>query len=180
MKAIADFTGLGLRWSQPAGLERAYELRAGEELLATLRFRGGSLAEAETVDGVWTLNRQGFLRPQVTVRRPGSESDVAVFRPYWTGGGELVAGVGAGLEFVSANFWNSEWVWRDANQLLVTYREPHGLLKANAAVEIAAEARQLTTIGLLTVLGWYLILLFGRDMAIATATRASSVVTVNR
>lgn len=178
MKAIADFAGRELHWSQPSGLERAYDLKAGEELLATLRFRGGTLAEVETAEGRWTFKRQGFLRTQISARSHGSDSDVAVFRPHLTGGGEMVAGLGAGLEFAPANFWSTEWSWQDQDQALITYRGPRGLLKAKAEMEVAPEASRLANLGLVAVLGWYLILLFGRDMAIATASRSATVPTV--
>ncbi len=180
MMSLADVTDQDLLWSQPSGWERAYDLHAGDELLATLRFRGGTLAEAQTADGRWTFKREGFLHTRVTVRAPGSDADLAVFRPHWAGGGDVIAGLGAGLEFSAANFWNSEWVWKDQDRVLITYRGPRGLLKAKAAIEIAPEGRRLPNLGLLAVLGWYLILLFGRDMAIATATRSSTVVTVMR
>lgn len=178
MRSITDYADQELRWTQPSGWERAYELRAGEELLATLRFLGGTLAEAETAEGRWTLEREGFLRTRVTVRAPGSDTDLAVFRPHWAGGGDLVGGLGEGLEFASASFWHSEWVWRAEDRVLISYRGPGGLLKANAAMELAPEAGALPNVGLLAVLGWYLLLLFARDVAVATAARGSTVVPV--
>ena len=180
MKAIADYTAQELHWSQPSSLERAYDLMAGEELLATLRFQSGTLAEAETADGRWTFKREGFLHTQVTVRAPGSDADLAVFRPHWAGGGDMTAGLAAGLEFSAANFWNSKWAWKDHDQVLISYRGPGGLVKAKAAMEIAPEAGRLPNLSLLAVLGWYLILLFGRDVAIAASARSATVVTVMR
>ena len=175
MKSIDEFAEQELHWIQPSGLHQAYELHAGDEVLATLRFRGGTLADVETIEGQWTFKRQGFLHPQVTVRSAGSEEDVAVFRPHWTGGGHVVSGLGAGLEFSSANFWNSAWNWKDNDQVLITYRGPRGLLKAQAAMEIAPEAGRRPNLGLLAVLGWYLILLVGKDVAVTTATRTATV-----
>lgn len=180
MKPIPGYVNQELHWSQPSGLERAHDLTAGDDLLATLRFRSGTLAEVETADGRWTLKRQGFLHTQVTVRAAGSEADLAVFRPHWAGGGEITAGLGAGLEFASANFWNSRWAWKDHDRVLISYQGPGGLVKANATMEITPEGGRLPNLSLLAVLGWYLILLFGRDMAISAATRGATVVTVMR
>jgi len=55
-------------------------LRAGDDLVATLRFQRGSLADAEAEGHHWTFKRQGFWQPRVTVRLAGSDADVAVFR----------------------------------------------------------------------------------------------------
>lgn len=180
MKQVADFASQELHWVQPSALHRAYELRAGDEVLASLRFRGGTLADVATPEGQWTFKRQGFWHQQVTVRRAGSDTDVAVFRPHWTGGGNLVAGDGTGLEFASASFWQSEWQWRQQDDVLVTYRRARELIKAEAEMEIAPGAAKLPNLGILVVLGWYLILLFGRDTAAQTASRSATVVTVMR
>jgi hypothetical protein len=180
MKAITDCTGEELHWAQPSGLKSTYQLRAGDEVLATLRFQGGTLAEAASADGEWTFKRQGFWHPQVTVRTLGSAADLAVFRPQWGGGGHLQVGAETGLEFAAANFWHSEWEWRDAEKALISYRGPRGLMSAEAAMEIGPEGRHLTNLALLAVLGWYLILLFRRDRATSAATSGASVVTVMR
>ena len=91
MKPIRGVAGQPLRWTQPTLLKREYELHAGDEVVATLRWQKtfGSLALAEAADGTWTFKRSGFLRPKITVRVPGSETEVAVFKPAWGGEGTL-------------------------------------------------------------------------------------------
>lgn len=76
------------RWSTRVSPDRCYELRAGDEVCGIVRFAGGcgSLATAETAHGVWTLKRQGFLSPRVTVRPAGSEESTGIFKPAWGGG----------------------------------------------------------------------------------------------
>jgi hypothetical protein len=180
MKAISDYSGEALRWTQPSGLKSSYELHGGDELLATLQFRGGTLAEAATADGQWTFKRQGFWHQQVTVRALGSDTDLAAFRPHWGGGGQFQAGAETSLEFAAANFWHSEWGWKDGDKVLISYRGPRGVLKAEAAMEIDPEGRHLRNLAMLAVLGWYLILLFGRDRATSAATTGTTVVTVMR
>jgi hypothetical protein len=180
MKAISEYTGQELLWIQRTGFSRSYELRADAELLATLQFRGGTLADVETADGRWTFKRQGFWHQQITVRATGSDEDIALFRPHWTGGGNFIAGNGTGVEFASANFWHSEWSWKDRGHAVITYRGPRGLIKAEASMEVAPAAREVPNIAMLAVLGWYLILLFGRDMAASTAARTAAVGTVVR
>lgn len=57
MKRMADLAGRELRWVKSDG----YELRDGDTVAATLRFRSmwGSLATAESADGCWTFKRVG-------------------------------------------------------------------------------------------------------------------------
>ena len=96
MRSIFTATGQELSWHQPKGLRRHFELRIGDEVLATLRWETnfGSLATAETAEGRWTFKRVGFWRPKVTVRAAGSDADLAVFEPRWTGSGTLTLASG--------------------------------------------------------------------------------------
>ena len=62
VKKIGEMIGRKLEWVQPSAWKMQYELRAGDELIATLRFRSsfGSFATAESADGCWTFKRVGF------------------------------------------------------------------------------------------------------------------------
>jgi hypothetical protein len=174
VRAISELAGEELLWIQPAARKREHELRAGEDLVATLRFQRGSLADAEAVGHHWTFKRQGFWRPRVTVRVPGSEVDVAVFRPHWAGGGVLEFGDGRTIQLRSANFWHSEWVWEEKEQPLIRFKGRHGIVKAKGSVEIQSGAAGLPDSPLLILLGWYLILLHAEDSAAASTVAATS------
>ena len=91
-KSLRDLVDRELKWTQPRALEREYELRDGDEIVVTLRFRSmlGSHATAQTADGEWTFKRVGFLRTWVSIRALGSDQDNAVFgNSTWSGGGTL-------------------------------------------------------------------------------------------
>ena len=165
MRPIAELGGGELLCIQPAVRKREHELRAGEDLVATLRFQRGSLADAEADGRHWTFKREGFWRPRVTVRLPGSEVDIAVFQPHWTGGGVLELADGRAIRLRTANFWQSEWVWEDKDQPLMLFKGRHGIVKAKGAVEIQPGAASLPDAPLLILLGWYLILLHADDSA---------------
>ena len=79
MRSISETAGQELLWIQPAAFQREHELRAGDDVVATLKFQRGSLADAEAPDGYWTFKRQGFWQPRVTVRAAGSDADLATF-----------------------------------------------------------------------------------------------------
>src|SRR5689334_16162178 len=62
MKSSNDYSGRELQWVHPNLLGAEYELRAGEEVLARLHWKGAltSRALAETADGSWAIERKGI------------------------------------------------------------------------------------------------------------------------
>jgi hypothetical protein len=177
VRPISEIAGQELLWVQPAAFSRDHELRAGDDVVATLRFQRGSLADAEAAGGHWTFKRQGFWQPRVTVRTAGSDADLAVFHPRWVGGGALEFPDGHAVRLSSANLWQSEWLWQDNEKPLIRFKGRHGLIKARGAVEIQPEAVALPDLAMLVLLGWYLILLHAEDSAAASS--AASVAAVS-
>jgi hypothetical protein len=158
---------------QPARLKQAFELQAANEVVATLQFSRASLAAAETAEQKWTFKREGFWHPQITVRMPGSDINMAVFKPAWGGGGTLELAQGRLLHFGAANFWHSQWSWADpAGQPLVNFKSHASLLKTEGQVVIEAGGSAVPELPLLVVLGWYLLILFARDAAAAGGAAA--------
>ncbi len=172
MRPISEIAGEELLWLQPAARKREHELRAGEDLIATLRFQRGSLADAEAEGHHWTFKRQGFWSPRVTVRVQGSDTDVAVFRPHWAGGGTLEFGDGRAVRLSSANFWQSQWVGEEKDQPLILFKGRYGIVKAKGALEIQPGAASRPDASLLVLLGWYLILLHADDSAAGSSAAA--------
>jgi hypothetical protein len=177
VRAISEVAGQELLWIQPAVRQREHELRAGDDVVATLRFQRGSLADAQASGGHWTFKRQGFWHPRVTVRTAGSDTDIAVFQPRWVGGGTLEFPDGRTVRLSSANFWQSEWVWQDNEKPLIRFKGRHGIVKARGAVELQPEAVASPDLAMLVLLGWYLILLHAEDSAAASS--AASVAAVS-
>ena len=177
MRPISEIAGQELLWVQPAARKREHELRAGDDVVATLRFQRGSLADAEAAGGHWTFKRQGFWHPRVTVRTAGSDTDIAVFQPRWVGGGTLEFPDGRTVRLSSANFWQSEWVWQDNEKPLIRFKGRHGIVKARGAVELQPDAVASPDLAMLVLLGWYLILLHAEDSAAASS--AASVAAVS-
>jgi len=177
MRSLAQLAGQELLWVQPAAHRRVHELRAGEDVVAALRFQRGSLADAEADSDHWSFKREGFWHPRVTIRVSESDANVAVFRPRWSGGGTLEFPDGRAFGLSSANFWQSEWVWQDKDQPLIRFKGRHGLIKAKGAVEIQPITASLAELPLLVLLGWYLILLYAEDAAAAGSAATVAVTT---
>jgi hypothetical protein len=173
MRTISEVAGQELKWMQPSARKQAYELRAGDEVIGTLVWRRSSLAFGETGDRQWSFKREGFWRPRVTVRVPDSELNSAIFHPSWMGGGALELSSGRVLRLGAANLWHSQWDWQETEgKALVRFKSRRGFLKSAADVEITPDAAGFPELSLLVVLGWYLLVLLGRDSDAAGGTAA--------
>lgn len=171
MKHIAQLVGSSLEWVQPRALKMEYELRSGEEVVATLRFRSsfGSFATAESADGCWTFKRVGFWQTRATVRPCGSDTEIASFRQgTWASGGTLELPDDRKLQ-VSTNFWQTRYqVQAEGGEPLVTYRT-HGVVRWGAHMEIAPSAAGLPELPWIAMLGWYLAVMMYSDAAAVAA-----------
>jgi hypothetical protein len=180
VESLSNHLASELGWVQPRVMVRDYELYADDEVVATLKFATpfGSLARAETSGGCWSLKRVGFFNPRVTVREAGNEIDLAVYRRRWTGTeGELEFTDGRVYRWQIANFWSTRFeVTEWDGTVLVEYRSGSkerkvtNILKTQAIVSVSLHGRAAPDIGLLVLIGWYLIVLQQEDAAAAVVT----------
>jgi len=99
-----------------------------------------------------------------------------VFKPGWRGEGTLRLSGGRGYQWVNASFWRSEWAFADdAGEPLIHFQTEFdatavpAFFKHAAAVKLEPSALSVPDLSLLTVLGWYLMVLMSEDAAGATA-----------
>ena len=168
MKSIAESAGRELRWGQPSALRMEYELREGEEQIATLRFKSsfGTFATAESADGCWTFKRVGFWQTRVSVRACGSESETASFENNtWNGGGTLKFPDGRKFP-ASTNFWQTRYDFRtETGQTLFRYARMGGMLQKSASVVIEHQSEYITELPWMVILGFYLVVMMAMDAA---------------
>lgn len=184
MEPLANHLTEELYWTQPRAMHRSYELQTDDTTVGTLEFETafGSLATARADDNAWSLKRMGFFKPHVTVRVAGSESDVAVYRPKWTGTeGELAFVDGRVFTWTVANFWATRYEIKDSSGLtLIEYRsggKDSGLkdfFRSQAHVTVTEVGRAYPQVALLVLVGWYLILLQQSDSAAAAAAASGA------
>jgi hypothetical protein len=154
-----EVAGGQLLWVQPHnGL--VFELRGGDEVVGSLRWERNSLARGETAGQQWTFKREGIWHPHVTVRIAGSDVNLGLFHPDWTGGGRLE--LGRQLRFGASGFWRPQWDWMDGDQPLVHF-ERRGMFKLESHVQIEKAVAASPDVPLLVVLGWYLLVLAALD-----------------
>ncbi|PZR94323.1 MAG: hypothetical protein DLM67_12530 [Candidatus Nephthysia bennettiae] len=161
--------GQALRWVQRSAGKQAYELRAGDEVTGSLVWQRGTLAVGKVGDRRWTIQREGFWHPRITVRVEESELNTVVLHQSWRGGGILELTSGRMVRFKAANVWRSQWDWQEAEgEALVRFRSRQGF-NSGAELEIMPAAAGFPELSLLAVLGWYLILLGARDSAVGSS-----------
>ncbi len=167
MKKIAEVIGRELEWGQPSAWKMEYELRAGDELIATLRFRSsfGSFATAESADGCWTFKRVGFWQTRVTIRGCGSDMDLAMFKNNtWSGGGTVELPDGRKI-LATTNLWRTNFEFKtEAGETLIRFKTG-GLVHLSAKVEIQPDAAGVPELRWVVMFGWYLAVMMYMDTA---------------
>jgi hypothetical protein len=82
--ALTPLVETGLCWVGEKGLSfTKFELRAGEDIVARLRFSdaAGSVAIGESARGDWIFANEGLMKPCITVRSMADQVALAVYKP---------------------------------------------------------------------------------------------------
>jgi|SRR5689334_23429449 len=171
MRKIAELVARQLEWVQPGTFKMHFELRADDEVAATLRFRSsfGSFATGESADGCWTFKRMGFWQTKVTIRTCGEDADFATFKNNtWSGGGTLE--LSGGQKFLATtNFWQTNFEFQDELGVTLIKFKSGGLIHLSATVNVEPNAVNLPELPLLVMLGWYLTIMMHMDAVAAAA-----------
>lgn len=172
METIHGMTNGTLNWIQSGPSKREFELRGETGVFGNLKWKKhfGSLATAVTNDGEWTLKRAGFLHPRVSARTAGSNRDIAIFKPGWTGTGTVEFETGLKLSWVNKSFLYSGWAFMNPNGVdILRFQTKPRLLKINVQVIVLSDLPELP---LLVCLGMYLLILIHEE---STAVSVSMV-----
>lgn len=171
MSVIASRATESLEWTQPSAFRMEYDLHAGSDVLATLRFRSsfGTHAVAQVGSDRWTFKRVGFWQQRATIRRDGDAANLAEFvNATWAHGGELRLADG-GRWRATTNFWSTRLAWTDEADHEWVALKPGGLVRLHAAVELAPGAGAGVPVDLLVVFGFYLLVMIQSDSAAVAA-----------
>lgn len=172
MRKIAELVDRELKWEQPRALKEEYELRAGEELVATLRFRSslGSFATAESADGCWTFKRVGFWQTRATVRRCNEDEDIATYKNETLSSGGLLTLADGRTFSVESNFWQTKFDFsNEAGETLIHFKAD-GLLHTSSTVTVGPDAVNIPELPWMMMFGWYVIVMMRQDATLATLT----------
>jgi hypothetical protein len=111
MRSLYEVSGEELRWEKPKWLKRRYELRAGEEVVATLTRSGGSTAIGEWSGGRYVFSQKGWFYLRILVG-DGATTDAVTPLAIFTRRGSVLTD-GRTLFWVKPGFWKSRRVWSD-------------------------------------------------------------------
>jgi len=171
MALLRDFIGQTLQWKRPRFFSTDYELRAEDQIIATMKHSGvwkrRTIAEAE--GSQWTFRRAGLsgklhfiyagaLQPAEEPAQP-----LGSFKRNWHGDGELTIVDGRSYTWARTGTWNPTWSWKDAYSTILLS------MKRRRLVEIAPEANDSSDLALLTLFGFYLVLVKEAEAAAAAS-----------
>ena len=166
MKKLSEIGTQLLTWVRPNAFQREYELLAGEERVAILKWEStfGSLVSIQTAEEKWLVERSGFRWRRVRMHREADPLNDASFTFGWFGAGVLDCPRGGNYRWRRTKFWRSEWSFTGTSDFpIVQFRLRRVSFKSRGEIELAENASlHRDDIPLLILLGWYLMLVLQR------------------
>lgn len=161
MIPLVETMGRDLFWVRTKVFSRRHVLLCQGQAVAMLAFQGWlhRQAVAETAEGRFLLESVGWVGREVVVRDADSSRDVARFRGGWLGAGRLTFENGDEYFWRATHFWGWTWAFTGENgdPLVIFHSRPFAL-RRECRVQIESEARRITGLPVMIVLGWMLTL----------------------
>ncbi len=166
MRPLREATGCEWVWQRPRLMSRLWELRAGEDLAATLEACGwtGARMTGETAGCRWDLRHEGFFLGRTVVRREGGVDALLELRPGWFGDGTIRCADGTALRWKRGDVWGRRWRVLDPDdhvQLEFT-RQP-AFFKSRTTVAATEVGRGRPDLPELVLLGFFQLRLLERQ-----------------
>jgi hypothetical protein len=174
MKKLAEVDLDSLRWTR-TGQPHSYELRSGEDPVATLHWEHPvethAIAEAEGIR--WVVKRRGFVAPVVSVSDPATGKDLALLHLHLNISLLQVTG-GASYRWTRTGFWLPAWEFQEPNGGELVDFEPvrEETRLEGGLIEVSPAGRTNPSLLLLLVLGWYFIVQSWIEDDAVSASRA--------
>jgi hypothetical protein len=114
MTTPSALTARKLAWVYPDAAHHAFVLRADREEIGWLQFEKdpGVQSSAALEGGRWTLERSAARYPSITIRAESSETPLAQFTPWVTGGGIVSFTAGRCYCWTREHLWSTNWCFR--------------------------------------------------------------------
>ncbi len=160
MNAIPYSTELQLAWTQLDSHKPSYILSTNREEVGSLTWSKsmGTLADARVAGRHWTLKREGFWKPYVTVRQAGRNANIVVAELQWLRDTRLVFGDGRSFVLCLINMWRQEWMIKTADgQAILRFNPTHTPEGMTSPVQVLALEDDPEILTILVLLGWYLL-----------------------
>lgn len=114
MIPISSALSGGLFWSK-IPQQRGFQLTSHGEVIGSLQKANFWATEfrAESAHGSWKFRRTGCFRTGTEVVDAISNTQIAIFKPNWRGGGTLAFFDGQTFQITCKGFWRPVWTVRD-------------------------------------------------------------------
>ena len=168
MSAVIDHN---TTWTQLAGFKSEYELRFGDDLVATMKFPKmlSSAALFQCEEGIWTIERVGFFDRKTVVRQVNSDKEIANYsRRRWNRGGIIELSEGRTLALRPDPWSRTMEVYKEEGNPIVTLKG-RGIFKYNVDLSMSRSALHWPELPLLVALAFYQMIMARRDAAAHSA-----------
>ncbi len=156
MKTISESPITTLQIIKPDLIKKYYEIKSGEELYGSvdITHNTGTLARIETSQGIFTVKRNGFFKPYITLRREKFKTDEAIAYLDVQGSTKIILDKNY-YYFRLVNLWKNQWGWtNEKNQVILRYKPTvAGFIKGD--VEVSKDFTYLSYLETITILGVY-------------------------
>lgn len=156
MKSLSESQVTILQMLKPDITKKYYEISYGSDLYGSVDviYGKGSLARIETLQGAFTIKRQGFFMPYVTIRKDKFETDLT-FALLDLKGKTSFSFDGNTYSFKVLNLWKNQWGWvTEKNKTIVKYKlTASGTIRGD--VEISRDFLYLPNLELMVAIGVY-------------------------
>jgi hypothetical protein len=155
--------GQTLHWKQPKRLQSEYQLHSQDHIWGKLKYDENHfirLATAKTAEKAWVFKYTRFTLPKVTIQKKNDLVAQATIETNWGWQGTLIFPEGHRYTWKSTGYAEQEFCFLTHDDHPVVYFKPRtGLFKLEAEVEIDPSVLHHPNTPLLSMLGWFLVLL---------------------
>jgi hypothetical protein len=155
--------GKTLHWKQPKRFQSKYLLRSQDHNWGTLHYEGNHFvrrAIAKTSDCEWRFKYIRFSLPKITILKENEFFAQASLETNWGWQSDLILGNDQHFYWKPTYHTENEFCFLNHENLPVMFlRSRYGFFKLEADVEIDPSFSHNSYLPLLTMLGWFLMLL---------------------
>jgi hypothetical protein len=172
MRSLESIDLSRLEWDQPKGMRRYFELRSGDDVVATMEWTGAfsNRAIVTSTAGRWFIDRPGFWQRKVVAWNADSNTRLAALNYNLWHEGDLVLASEQAFHWGAQNFWRTRWAFTDAaGQPVVQFNTGNRWFRMAGTVKIPVGAERRDELLLLIVTGWYLAYMARQDAAVAAS-----------
>lgn len=162
-RSLENTKGKTLFWRQPHRLKNNYLLNSLDQVLGTLSFGGNNFIRrgiAETQEGKLKFKYSRFSLPKVTISTETNLLAEIILEANWGWYGSLDLPGGYQYKWKPSDAYKKQYHFSDKDDYpIVTIKPRLGFFKFESEVEIDPSGIKNPHIVLLTMLGWFLVLL---------------------